>query len=538
MESSQTDEVDQGETTSQTAYDQCKTPVLEIAGRINGTLRVKFDSWVTELGDVLDGLGWGSWEDFAGNEYEDMELDAHAQILAAEINDEINSRKKPPSELLMRRMQGMQVAKVVRAIARERLGIPTPSKSPARSQLTGQSRFSGKTESELNRDTVKLTVYSHLKCEEKLELINGVDKPAHVSDTAAFVGEVTNVFAAMEGYEPLRQQIGLRKSQPEMTLQQFTTNADIPLDLWKQHSRLLYGGMPLMYRKEVLAKSQYASQLFEPGVMAFALFHVSVDVSDLEASRKRFEYQQPGAIRPNDKAMMESSYRQYERDSFELFHLQELATARTPAPDKQCEVGTMLFSNYPDLAYKWSRKWESSETKDMTAVREMMQEMSELIKKLPETRPQRQQAHSLGLPRPRQPHTTGGTLDKYMCKDFQRTGKCDWEARTGKKCRFSHSPAKVMMAQLNNAEVDVKVLQGTFNHMDLHSKEADGQAMNKQQFKEVYDVAYQDVGTPQFSTTNRQLLMMCQDDDLEDICSDDDADDIDAAQRAIDEWHL
>ena len=541
MQADTTDEAEQAESTSQTPYADSKTPLQKIAGKIQGALRVKFDSWVTDFGGVLLDLGWGTWEDFEGYEYEDMEIDPHAQILVAEINEAVNAKKKPPSDLLMRRMQGVQVAKAVRAVAREHLGIPTPTKSPPRSHAIAQSQLSSKTESELHRETVKLSVFSHLKCEEKIELMNGASKPAHVSDTATYVGEVAKVFVGMEGYEALQQQIELRKLNPNMDAIKFTTNDDVPLDLWKQYSRLLYGGMPLQYRKEVLAKSQFKDELFEPGVMAFALFQVSLDISDLEASRKRYEYQQPTPVRPNDKPMMERAFAQYERDPFELLQLQELATAKTTAPDKQYEVGTILFSNYPDLAHRWSRMWESYDTQDMHAMRKMMQEMSELIKKLPDSAPHRPRAHSPAMPIPQQPRSTGGTQDKYMCKDFQRTGACNWEAKTGRKCRFSHSAAKVMMAERTDADEELITLQGTLNDMNLHSKQAEGAPLPKEVFKLVYDAACRDVGTPQFDNTHRQLVMMLaedlQDVDSEDI-DDDCDDDIAAAQRAIDGFHI
>ena len=171
----------------------------------------------------------------------------------------------------------------------------------------------------------------------------------------------------------------------------------------------------------------------------------------------------------------------------------------------------------------------------------MMQEMSEfkLIKTLPGTIPYRQQIYPSVTPRPQQPQRAGGTQDKYMCKDFQRTGKCDWEARTGKKCRFSHSTAKVMMAQLSTAEMDVRALQNTLNDMDLYSKEMEGKAMPKPDFKMIYDVAYSDTGTPKFSTTHNELVMMlAQEITQEEIRSDSDDDDLKTAQQAIDGWHL
>ena len=63
MQADTTDEAEQAESTSQTPYADSKTPLQKIAGKIQGALRVKFDSWVTDFGGVLLDLGWGTWED-------------------------------------------------------------------------------------------------------------------------------------------------------------------------------------------------------------------------------------------------------------------------------------------------------------------------------------------------------------------------------------------------------------------------------------------------------------------------------------------
>ena len=95
------------------------------------------------------------------------------------------------------------------------------------------------------------------------------------------------------------------------------------------------------------------------------------------------------------------------------------------------------------------------------------------------------------------------------------------------------------MAQLNTAEMDVRALQNTLNDMGLYSKEMEGKAMPKPDFKMIYDVAYSDTGTSKFSTTHNELVMMlAQEMTQEEIRSDSDDDDLKTAQQAIDGWHL
>ena len=77
----------------------------------------------------------------------------------------------------------------------------------------------------------------------------------------------------------------------------------------------------------------------------------------------------------------------------------------------------------------------------------IMQQISEMIKELPDYQPYMYPEKPPGLQPSTKPRIFPVTKGKYMCKGFQRTGKCDWETRTCKKCRFSHEPQKAMMAQ-------------------------------------------------------------------------------------------
>ena len=217
--------------------------------------------------------------------------------------------------------------------------------------------------------------YSQAKHSEQLELANGAGKPAHVSDTRTFVEEAAKSFAGMEGFDSLLGQLEMLATQPGIQVAEFVSNPEVPEDLWKQLNRVCYGGTPLQYRKEILSKSQHSDRLFDPGILPYALYEVSRDISDLEVARKRHEYLQPVAVRPSDKATLEKSYKKYDRDSFELFQLQELQTARTDAPTVQYNVGCIIFGNFPDIMHTWSRMWREMEPHTMKQMREIMQKM-------------------------------------------------------------------------------------------------------------------------------------------------------------------
>jgi len=132
-----------------------------------------------------------------------------------------------------------------------------------------------------------------------------------------------------------------------------------------------YGGISSQCKKAVLSQSHYMykHRLLDPGItfMPFALYALSLDVSDLEASQKRCDYQQPIAVRPTDKPMLMASLRNFERDSFghELYHLRELGTSSADPEEVQYQIGTALFSNYPDISHKWSRLWSEASEKSM-----------------------------------------------------------------------------------------------------------------------------------------------------------------------------
>ena len=522
---------------SQTAAEDSKTPIQEIGGRITGTLRGKYDKWVQRFGGMITGLGLDTWEEYDECGYYEEEVGDISAVLIEEVTSAVQGEKKPPSELLVSRMEAMRLAKAIKAIARERAGMP---KSPATSE--GRSRTSlesDRAESQLTRDTAKLGILSHMKSDEKLELVNGAGRPAHVSDVARYLEEQAKPLAAMAGYEELAAMLDTMRERPGIPVGDFTDIflSEVPEDVARHHSRLCYGGIPQQYKKEVLSQSKHKKRLFDPGIMIYALYESSTNISDLEASQKRCKYQQPVCVKPNDKKRMVASYRQFERDSFELYQLRELGTARTEAHEVQYRIGSALFSNYPDISHKWSQMWAAAEAKGMPQMRGMMQTISELIRELPDHQPYTYPAQPPSIQPVRKPGNNPETQDKYMCKDFQRTGTCDWQARTGKQCRFSHEPRKVMMAQMSGTEGDVMQLQHTMNDMSQQNAALEGRQFSKAEFKQVYEVAYPDVGTDAFANTHSELVMMARYNN-EDIDEEEDIDEGAAMQCEIDNWQI
>ena len=289
---------------SGTALVESLTPIEYIEGRITGAMRRKFDTIAQKYRYALTDLGWDSFEELAGYRYHRMELGRHEASLRATINGAIERTKQPDSEALLSEMQAGQLAEHIQDVAREHAGAqagnsPTPQKSSG-----GTSAHPGKTDSrsQLNHEPAKLTAYSNIKNEERLEMVNGAGQPAHVTDVCVFAEEVAKNFVLMEGFEPLCEQLEQRKTRPSLTYEEFVSNGEIPEDLWKQFGRHLYGGTPLQYRKEVLAKSDYSSRMFDKGRPAYILYETALDISDLEAAKKKAVYLQAIAVWPNDKA--------------------------------------------------------------------------------------------------------------------------------------------------------------------------------------------------------------------------------------------
>jgi len=503
-----------------TGHERHLTPAARIEGKVTGALQRKFRVWAADFGDVMSDLGYNDWDEFRSYKYERMELARHTAALLQDINGAIHAQKKVRSEVLMGSMQAEQLALVVRDIARDHAGVAQPEQAPP--SPGGTSAYSLKSESQMNRDTAKLVSYSALKHDERLQLANGPGKAAHPSDVRTFVDDISKMFAGMEGFDALLEQLLLLANEPTTTLTAFRNNGAIPDDLWRQMARFCYTGAPNQYRKDVLSQSQHAERLFDPGVMAYALYEVSRDISDLEATRRKYEYLQPVAARPADTAMLVRAYKKFERDSFELFQLGELQTAKTDAPTIQYRVGCTIFSNFGDIANTWSKSWRATEPHTMVQMRQMMAEISDEIRKLPENQPQKYPRYPPGPGM--SPKPTPNTEDKNMCREFQRQGHCRW----GDACKFSHSQAKVMLAEMDREDEQVTRIQNTM--MDAwnitESQLEDGERnFTSKEFKLAYDTAYATVGTEEYENTYGELSMMV-------VAEQDDV------RRSVDGWHL
>jgi len=129
--------------------------------------------------------------------------------------------------------------------------------------------------------------------------VNGVSRPAHwhVYGAMVFMDEVdhdkTLVAVDPEGYDCLVTQMELLKADPTLSHTDFA--AGVPDDIWRQQARLAYAGIPSQYKRDVLSKSKYANILFDPGILAYALYGTSVDTSDREATKKKLQYQEVGS---------------------------------------------------------------------------------------------------------------------------------------------------------------------------------------------------------------------------------------------------
>ena len=173
-----------------------------------------------------------------------MELGRHEASLRATINGAIERTKQPDSEALLSEMQAGQLAEHIQDVAREHAGAqagnsPTPQKSSG-----GTSAHSGKTDSQLNHESAKLTAYSNIKNEERLEMVNGAGQPAHVTDVCVFAEEVAKNFVLMEGSEPLCEQLEQRKTRPSRTYEEFVNNGDPRESLEKIRSALVWWYSP------------------------------------------------------------------------------------------------------------------------------------------------------------------------------------------------------------------------------------------------------------------------------------------------------
>ena len=170
----------------------------------------------------------------------------------------------------------------------------------------------------------------------------------------------------------------------------------------------------------------------------------------------------------------------------------------------------------------------------MQQMRNMENEMADQIKLLPMQRPYQHPAFPPGIQLPHPMPTHGNTAqaspaqgpEKNLCREFQRRGACRW----GDKCKFSHSQAKVMVAEMSEADEQAVQLQGTMMGMWNHAEAglSDGERnMTPREFEEAYDAAYHFIGTDEFDQLhNEMVIMLAQEQEIGD------------ARSSVDGWHL
>ena len=503
---------------SQTAHDQ-QSPLQVIAARVSGVLRGKLQGCVVAIPTALMDMGLMDWDEFKHYGYESQAIERTSLLFYEDVNGAIDSMKKPPSEHRLSHSQADMLAKAARAVARGHLGMPEAPRSPAASLGRNESSQVSRTESQLSHDTAKLTALSHLKCGEKLDTVNGLSRPAHVYDVMVFMDEVSKTLVAMEGYDCLVSQMEMLKADPTLSHADFA--AGVSDDIWRQQARLAYTGIPSQYKRDVLSKSKYAKVLFDPGILAYAMYATAVDISDRETTRKKLQYQEVGSVRPNDKQSLDRAFRTFDRSSFELLQLQELGSARSSPQRMQYNAGMVLFSNYSDISQEWSRMWKEgssspnpgsggvsgnpgsggvSATQDARHMTHMMQEIYDAIQKLPELRPYRVTEFA-----PVSSPAATPDLHRNICRQFSRTGSCSY----GDKCKFSHKQGIVNMNMVQETDEQVIQLQNTMNEVYNVTVDTDGaNPISKDNFVLTYDTAYSTVGTENFEETSNYLAMM------------------------------
>ena len=106
---------EQPSSVSETATTDSKTPAQALGGRFTGTLRSKYDKWVQRFARMVTGLGLDTWQEFDECEYPGMGGGSIVDVLAEEIvvavHVHVEAEKKPPSELLVAKMEAMRMTK-------------------------------------------------------------------------------------------------------------------------------------------------------------------------------------------------------------------------------------------------------------------------------------------------------------------------------------------------------------------------------------------------------------------------------------------
>ena len=204
-----------------------------------------------------------------------------------------------------------------------------------------------------------------MKNDIKLEMANGEHKPAHVADVLGYAGETAKLFVGMDGYAELKGAVQARRDAPGLSLEEMLASHPIPDDLRVQFARQLYAGLSPKYKREVLQRSssakreQAAEKMYEDGiVLTHVLIATSLDLSELEIATRRVQYLSVTAVPSNNKAGLTRAFEKYKRETVELYQLQDLGSIRKTAAKTMYDAGTILLTQYCDIAQTWSNLWQ------------------------------------------------------------------------------------------------------------------------------------------------------------------------------------
>ena len=429
-------------------------PASILRSTCTGFLSKRLEMWVERFPDILDEMGLGTWQ----------ELRPYAHEEPKEIGESfralVEAKAGGDKQLLMSAPNATQLGRVISEMARSNTETISPPRSMAKSAGTGLSGSSGKTESELTRDTAKLAIYSSMKNDIKLEMANGEHKPAHVADVLDYAGETAKLFVGMDGYAELKGAVQARRDAPGLSLEEMLASHPIPDDLRVQFARQLYAGLSPKYKREVLQRSssakreQAAEKMYEDGiVLTHVLIATSLDLSELEIATRRVQYLSVTAVPSNNKAGLTRAFEKYKRETVELYQLQDLGSIRKTAAKTMYDAGTILLTQYCDIAQTWSNLWQGRpkdesmgdiRVQHMKYLQTMVIDIEQRIRDLPDVKYTRTPMHEKGPLMTGQGAQAGGTADLQVCRQFRRNGTCTY----GAKCKFVHEQpqsGKVMM---------------------------------------------------------------------------------------------
>ena len=473
-------------------------PAEQILGSCKGVLHDKVQFWMAEFPEQLEDFNLLTFEDMQNNT--EIDVAATAAIIFEDVNDKIlkKGKNRENQKHCLSKMQAQTLAGIIKNTAKRCGGYS----SPPRGDATGgaPSSASGKTESQMSREATQMAMYANVKHEIKLPMPNGDSQPSNVYDVMAFIEGVSKVLMGFEGYPILQQIIMERKGDPGFSMGEVLSSYNLPPDLDKQYAKQLCNGTTARYRSNVVDKSQYGDSIYVSGLQfSAALLDTATDLDDLYCSEKRTAYLKAHPIRPNDKRALAAGISKYVRDSFELYHLQDLGSARTSPELTQYRVGATLLTNYHDLSRKWSKMWDESERQDMSRLRDMIIAIENEMRHLPVGA-----RHAAVLAPPGAPTANGTTpvaptSGREICRNFRHKGHC----RFGANCKFDHEVDKPMVMLSQVCEAHIGELQQML--MDNMPEAERALTHMSPELCSIYEEGLATVGRPEHKETMRDM---------------------------------